>query len=162
MADSPEEQTPPPELPEELQRILPDLSPSKRTEVLQYIFSFMTRVDKSAGPPIDPETVHILTASIDKDNEYKFKYLSQKQADSAVQEGRDHEFATERHRDGIKLLKPIIYAAIFVVLGSILAGIYFIGNGREAVGSSLLTGTFGALAGFLGGLGTSKFVRPDR
>jgi len=37
----------------------------------------------------------------------------------------------------------------------------FISNGQEAVGSSLLTGVFGLLFGYPGGLGTSRFVKTD-
>ena len=109
-------------------------------------------------PQIDPETAKILANTLEKDNDNKFKYLTQKQADFASEQARQHDFAVVCHRDSVGLLKPILGASILLVIGTVTAGIYFISNGQEAVGSSLLTGIFGLLFGYLGGLGTSKFL----
>ena len=112
----------------------------------------MAVVRSGMSPQIDPETAKVLAVTIEKDNDNKFRYLTQKQADAAAQEVRAHDPAAARHRD---LMRPIVWAVILIALSSVAGGLAFIATGHEAVGSSLPTGTFGALLGYLGGLGTS-------
>lgn len=69
---------------------------------------------------------------------------------------REHDLALARHRD---LMRPIVWAVILIAIASIGAGLAFIATGHDAVGSSLLTGIFGALLGYLGGLGTSGHLK---
>jgi hypothetical protein len=146
-----------------LQPVIKDLPPPKQQEIVRtFDQQFMAVVRSGLNPQIDPETAKILASTLEKDNDNKFRFLTQKQTDSAAQEARSHEFAVTCHRDSISLLKPIIFATIALVTLAVAAGIYFIANGREAVGSSLLTGIFGLLFGYLGGLGTSRFITPKQ
>ncbi len=69
----------------------------------------MAVVRSGMTPQIDPETAKILAETIQRDNDNKFKYLSQKQADAAASENREHALATARHRD---LMRPIVWAVI--------------------------------------------------
>jgi len=140
-----------------LEPVIKDLPERKKEEIVHTVEQTMMAFVRGGGnPPIDPETAKVLAATIERDNENKFKFLTQKQADEAKRQERDDTLTVRRHND---LVKPTVWAGILLALGSVAAGIYFIGIGREAIGSSLLTGVFGALFGFLGGLGTAKHLR---
>lgn len=124
---------------------LPDLPAPQQREIIHTLQSLVAYVERSSvGPKIDPETVRIVTASVDKDNENKFKYLTQKQANDAAKQQRDHEFAVVCHTDNVRLFKPVLISTILVFIGCVAAGISFIAIGREAVGSGILSGVFGA------------------
>ena len=136
-----------------LQPVIKDLPEPKQQEIVRtFEQQFMAVVRGGMTPQIDPETAKILAVTIEKDNDNKFHYLTQKQADAAAQETREHDLAIARHRD---LMRPIVWAVILIAIASVAAGLAFIVTGHDAVGSSLLTGIFGALLGYLGGLGTS-------
>ena len=143
----------PPTVEASLQPLIKDLPEPKQKEIVRtFEQQFMAVIRGGMTPQIDPETAKILAGTLEKDNDNKFRYLTQKQADTAAQEAREHALVTARHRD---LMKPIVYAVILIAVSSVAAGLIFIATGHESVGSSLLTGIFGALLGYLGGLGTS-------
>jgi hypothetical protein len=119
----------------------------------------MAVVKGGMTPQIDPETAKILAGTLEKDNDNKFRYLTQKQTDSAAKEIRDHTLSSARHHD---LMRPIVWAVILITVVSVVAGLAFIATGHDAVGSSLLTGVFGALLGYVGGLGTSGHLGPQK
>lgn len=136
-----------------LEPIIRDIPEPKKSEIVRVFEQNTMAVFRSVGgPPIDPETAKILAETTQRDNDNKFKYLSQKQADTAAREERQHHLATAQHKD---LVKPIVWAVVLTTVASVAAGIAFIAFGKEAVGSSILTGIFGALLGYLGGLGTA-------
>lgn len=143
---------------QQLAPVLEGIPEPKRTEIVHTIEQQFMAVVRGgmSGPQIDPETAKILADTIQRDNDNKFKYLSQKQADAAAKEIREHSLATARHRD---LMRPIVWAVIAITVVSVLAGLWFISAGHETIGSSLLTGIFGALLGYLGGLGTSGHTK---
>ncbi len=70
-------------------------------------------------PQIDPETAKILAVTIEKDNDNKFRYLTQKQSDAAAQQAKEHELSAARHRD---LMRPIVWAVILIAIVSVGAG----------------------------------------
>ena len=145
--------------------VLDDLPAPKQQEIIHKVeetFTAMFAASVQGGPRLDPETVKIISATVEKDNDNKFKYLTQKQANDAVKQQRDHEFAVVCHRDNVRLFAPVLISAIAVFVGCVSAGIYFIAMGREAVGSGILSGVFGAAFGYLGGLGTANFFKPSR
>jgi len=144
---------------QKLAPVLEGIPEPKRTEIRHQIEqTFMAAVVRAgtAAPQLDPETAKILADTVQRDNDNKFKFLSQKQADTAKRESMAHQLATARHRD---LMKPIVWAVIGITFVSVVAGLWFIAAGHESVGSSLLTGIFGALLGYLGGLGTSGHLK---
>ncbi len=152
-----EKSTPAPPVPTvveaSLEPVIKDLPAPKQQEIVRTLEQqFMAVVKSGMNPQIDPETAKILAVTIEKDNDNKFRYLTQKQADTAALEKREYDLAIARHRD---LMRPIVWAVILIAIASIGAGLAFIASGHDAVGSSLLTGIFGALLGYLGGLGTS-------
>lgn len=168
MATSSPEQDPPeggsePTVVESLQPVIQDLPQPKQQEITRTVertieHQMMAVFRGGMGPQMDPETAKILATTIEKDNDNKFKYLTQKQSDIAARETREHTYSLQCHTDGISLLRPIIYSSIVIVITSVVSGIYFISHGQEAVGSSLLTGVFGLLFGYLGGLGSSNYM----
>lgn len=142
----------------ELQPVIKDLPPGKQQEIVRTVErsfeqQFMAVVRGGGGPQLDAETAKILAASIDRDNDNKFKYLTQQQANSATRDEHTHQVSMARHHD---LVRPIVWAVIMIAVGSVAAGLAFIAYGHETVGGSLLTGVFSALLGYLGGLGTAK------
>ena len=72
----------------------------------------MAVVRSGMSPQIDPETPKILAGTIEKDNDNKFRYLTQKQTDVAAREIREHQLATARHSD---LMKPIVLWAVILI-----------------------------------------------
>ena len=57
------------------------------------------------------------------------------------------------------LARPMVYAAIMVIIGTTTAGIWLAATGHETLGASILSGVFSAVLGYLGGLGTANFFK---
>ncbi|HYG10005.1 MAG TPA: hypothetical protein VD835_08675 [Pyrinomonadaceae bacterium] len=136
-----------------LEEIIEAVPAPRRDEFRHSVREFMGFVE-SSGPKIDPEVARILAASNDKDNENKFKYLTQKQELEAEESKREHQFKIARHSSLVKMLWPVLIAVIVLVLGCIGAGIYLAATGHETLGFSILSATITALFAYLGGLGT--------
>ena len=114
-------------------------------------------IERGTGPRIDPETLKIAAATLEKDNENKFQYLVKKLETDANTKNDDREFDKEKFRSTTKLLWPIVLAIIVVILGLISSGIYLAAIGKETLGFSILSATLAALFSYLGGLGTPRF-----
>jgi hypothetical protein len=141
-------------VPAQVQEVIKDLPAPKRQEIVHSIQETITAAIRiGQTPPVDPETAKILASTIEKDNDNKFRYLTQKQADSAKEREREQSLEAAHHTD---IVRPVVWAVIAVTLIAVGSGVYFISIGKEAIGSSLLTGIFGAILGFLGGLGTAR------
>jgi hypothetical protein len=143
---------------------VPVSEPQKQQIIHKIEETFMAAIATNVqnAPRLDPETVKIIAVTVEKDNDNKFKYLTQKQANDAAKQLRDHEFAVVCHTDNVRLFRPVLISAMLVFVGCVTAGIYFIAIGREAVGSGILSGVFGAAFGYLGGLGTANYFKPSR
>ncbi|SRR6266508_2862543 len=150
-----------PEVVEKMAEVVSDLPEPKQREVKTTMQEFMAFVERGVGPRIDAETARILTASADKDNEFRFKYLTQKQKDTADKNEREHELERIKHRDRVKIFWPILITVLITVIGCLAVGIYLAANGRELLGTGLITGTSFAVAGYLSGVGTSGFFKSD-
>ena len=141
-------------VPAKVESAIKDLPEPKQQEIVHSVQEAMIAVINRGGqPPIDAETAKILSATIEKDNENKFKFLTQKQADSAAESQRTYQLKLAQHKD---LMRPCVWAVVLITIAGTIAGFAFIAQGKEAIGSSILTGIFGALLGFLGGLGAAK------
>lgn len=141
-----------------LEPVIKDLPEPTQREIVRVVEQQFMAVVRSgmAGPQIDPETAKILADTLQKDNENKFQYLIRKQADAAAQQERADGLASAQHKD---LARPIVWAAVSVTVLTVLAGLYFIAIGKDAIGGGLISGIFGALLGFLGGLGTAGHLQ---
>lgn len=125
-------------------------------------------MERSATPQITPEVARILIESQDKDNKHKFEFLTQKQKDEAEAEKRAddlrekrHDFNCTKHNDRFSLIKPVIWIVLLLVVGLTIAGVWLLAIGKEAIGSALLSGLWGAVFGYLAGFGTSNFFKDD-
>ena len=152
----------PSKIKEDIEKALGQLSSEphgeKFTQVVREIM--MTVVAHTSGQSkIDPATAKILVDSIDRDNQNKFEFLTQKQRDTAAASLREHELEVVRHKDRMTLAKPVIYVALLVILGTTASGIWLAANGHETLGASILAGVFSAVLGYLGGLGTANFFK---
>lgn len=145
---------------EKFEEVIKDL-PSQKQESIRHVLEeiSLSVVQGGMSSRIDPETARILTESIDKDNEYKFQYLTQKQQAAAEAAKRDHDFIVQRHNDRKKMLWPVMVTVIIVCLGCIIIGIYFCATGKDTLGSSLLTAAITGVLSYLAGLGTSNFFK---
>lgn len=114
-------------------------------------------IEKGANPRVDPETLKIAAATVEKDNENKFQYLMKKLDLDSTGKKDDREFEKAKFGSTVKLLWPIIISAIVLVLGCTAAGIYLAATDHETLGFSILSGTIAALFSYLGGLGTPRF-----
>lgn len=130
-----------------------------RTIIHEVVRDSFTAVVQGGGPRMDPETAKIITASIDKDNDNKFQYLTQQQKDEAEAGKRQHEFAVIRHGNRTRMMWPCLIAILITTIGCISVGIYLAATGREMLGSNILTAIITALLSFLGGLGTAHFFK---
>jgi hypothetical protein len=120
---------------------------------------FMAIVQRGAAPSIDAETAKILADSADKEHEYRFKFRSQQQKDTADESLRDHEFAKIKHRDRVRIFVPILITVLICIVGCLAVGIYLAATGQELLGTGLITGTSFAVAGYLSGVGTAGFFK---
>lgn len=141
-----------------LEEIIEAVPAPRRDEFRHSVREFMGFVE-SAGPKIDPEVARILAASNDKDNENKFKYLTQKQQHTAEASKREHDLEVTRHEDRVKFFWPILITTLIVIVGCLFVGIYLSATGRDVLGASILTGTAFAIAGYLAGIGTADFFK---
>jgi hypothetical protein len=149
----------------ELAPIIKDLPQPKQQQIRHVVeqkFEALIATAIGGGPKLDAETVKILAVAVEKENDNKFKFLTQKQANEAIREQREHEFIRLCHRDNVRLFAPVLVSAVVVFLVCVGTGIYFLAVGREAVGSAVLTGVFSAAFGYLGGLGTANFFKSSR
>ncbi len=152
----------PPQIKENLDKALDQIASGPQREgITKVIREFMMTVvaSTSGQPKIDPATVRILSDSIDRDNDNKFQYLMQKQRDSAAVDQREHELDIVKHSDRMKLARPITYAAVLTVIGTIVAGIWLAAIGHETLGASILSSVISAALAYLGGLGTAHFFK---
>ena len=122
---------------------------------------FMGIVQRGSIPTIDAETAKILADSADKEHEYRFKFRTQVQKDSAEESLREHEFERIKYESRVKLFVPILATVLITVVGCLVVGIYLASNGRELLGTGLITGTAFAVAGYLAGVGTSGFFKNE-
>ncbi|HEY6803410.1 MAG TPA: hypothetical protein VI306_07515 [Pyrinomonadaceae bacterium] len=120
---------------------------------------FMAIVQRGTAPTIDADTAKILAASADKEHEYRFKFRTQQQKDSAEESAREHEFERIRHKDRLKIFVPILITVLIAVVGCLTVGIYLAATGQELLGTGLITGTSFAVAGYLSGVGTAGFFK---
>lgn len=149
----------------EIAPALEGLPPPRRQQILHKIEETLTAfvaTSVQGGPKMDAESVRVLAATVEKDNENKFKYLCQKEQHEAEQKTGELGFRRERHRDHVGMLKPVIIAVLAVVIVTIGAGLWFIAHDREAIGIGILTSVATASFGFLGGLGVSNFFRDSQ
>ncbi len=134
--------------------------PQPTREVVEKLFVGLFR-ESGFSPKLDPEVVRILSASIDKDNENKFQYLTQKQHDATDIKRREQDQEAVRHGHRIKLLWPILTAAIVGGLGMTGTGVWFIATGKEAIGGGIIASVLSAAFAYLGGLGTARFFKSN-
>lgn len=146
---------------EQIQEAIKDLPEPQRQRVQHIIQEFLSvsLVHGSSRPRLDPKTAEIVTASIDKDNEHKFQYLTQKQRDKAEADKRKDDFAVIQHNDRKKMLWPLMICAILVSVFCIMAGVYYSANGHDVLGASLLTAVVTGVFAYLAGLGTANFFK---
>lgn len=149
-----------PQVEQKLEAFAKDLPENKQEEFKHTIHEvFAMFMERSGGPRIDSETAKILAASADKDNDLRFRYLSQKQKDTADQKERDQKLEERRLTYLVRFIWPILIAVLIVAIGGISAGIYFASTGREMLGSNLLTGFITAILAFIGGMGCPRIFK---
>jgi F0F1-type ATP synthase assembly protein I len=132
----------------------------KKVEARSILREFTKIIERPSQ--LDPATVHIITESLDKDNERKFQYLTQKQKDETEIEKQEIDFRREKHRDGFSLVKPIVFFVLILVAICILTGIWLCVNGQPTLGASLITGSLSAVLSFAAGFGTSTFFKNEK
>ena len=145
-----------------VEKVIEDLPlPQPKKAEIRHTFQemFMTFVERSGGPRIDPETAKILAETVDKDNEHKFQFLMQKQKDEAAQTEREHKLEVNRHEDRVKFLWLILIPSLLLIILGLFAGVYLCANNHEVLGASILTAIITGIFAFLAGLGTVNFFK---
>ena len=137
--------------------------PNKR---LQGKFPSFLSLERSSPRSVSPDLVKMVIETDSEHNERKFQYLDKQQAYEAETRRRadalkeqEHNFKRDRHADQLILLKPVIWTILLTIFGSTVAGIWLCWIGKEAIGAAILSGIWGAVFGYLGGLGTSNFFK---
>jgi hypothetical protein len=107
-----------------LERIIERLPPEQIQPMLRELF--VGFIERGASQKVDPEALKIAAASVDKDNENKFAFLMQKEANKAEQNKNEHELKIKghdlevrRYESLVKMLWPIIISGIILVIGCI-------------------------------------------
>jgi uncharacterized membrane protein len=144
-----------------------DAIPEEKREQARHIFrefreTFVGLIDRSPSSKLSPEIATILANSADKDNEFRFKYLTQKQTNEADQIEREHTFRCKKHEDRVSIVKPIVWALLLLVIGCTIAGIWLCVKGYETIGAAILSGAWCAVFGYMAGFGTSNFFKDEK
>jgi hypothetical protein len=149
-----------------LERIIDRLPPEQIPPMLRELFVGI--IERGSSQKLDPEALKIAAASVDKDNQNKFLFLTQKETNKAEQakldhdlKAKEHELKVRRYESQVKMLWPVLVSGIILVLGCITAGIYLAATGHETLGYSILSATISAVFAFFGGLGTAHFFKRD-
>ena len=150
-----------PEVEAKLEQIIEAVPADKKESVRHTFQEFFALIERSSSPHLSPEVARIMVESADRDNENKFKFLTQKQQDDAELEKEELGFRKQKHKDRFSLVKPIIYFVLAFVAILTGLGIYLCVIGKEVLGASLLTGIFSAIFGYLAGVGTSDFFKDE-
>ncbi len=151
-----------PPIEQKLEGILKDLPPTKQQQIKQTVHEeFMAVVQGGINPKIDPEVARILTDSLDKDNENKFRYLTQKQSDEAARDERAQGFEKLKFETRVKFLWPIVTSILLITIAGLVEGVYLATHGHETLGVNILTAIITAVFAYLAGLGTANFFKDD-
>ena len=121
-------------------------------------------IREGASPRIDPETYKIAAETAQQEQDHRLTFLMRKLEVEDTQNDRQHKLEVEKHNLAVeqsrsvrKMCWPILFAAMFLVVGAISAGIYLAASGKETLGFSILSATVTALFAYIGGLGTPRF-----
>lgn len=146
---------------EAIEEIIEAIPTPEKREQARHIFeeTFVGLIERSASNQINPEVARILADSADRDNDNKFKFLSQKQQDTAAAQQRKDELTAQKHKDRVSLIRPIIIFVFVMVILCLSVGIYLSVTGKETLGASLITGVLTAVLSYLAGVGTSDFFK---
>lgn len=146
---------------EKIEEILDAIPVEEKKEEARSILREFTKIIERPSQ-IDPLTARIITTSVDKDNERKFQYLTQKQKDETELEKEEINFRREKHRNGFSLVKPIVFFVLILVAICIIAGIWLCVNGQPTLGASLITGSLSSVLSFAAGFGATTFFKDDK
>lgn len=146
---------------EVLRRVLAEhnLSRPQQDRLVQTFREVFTHVERDTGTHLDPEVFKIAAETVARDNENKFKYLTQKQQDTAEKNKREHDFDVLRYQDRYKILRPVTFIVVAVLTVCLFIGIYLCTVDQEMLGSNLITGVITGLLSFLAGLGVSEILK---
>jgi hypothetical protein len=149
-----------PQMEQRLEAALKDL-PETKQEQLRTTFHefFMAIVQRGAAPTLDAETARIITESVDKEHEYRYKFRTEQLKETAEESKRDDTFRTLQHNDRFKIIRPAAIAALIVIPVCLFIGIYLAATGHEALGSSILTGVTTSFLAFIAGLSTGNLIK---
>ena len=135
-------------------------TPEKREQARHLIEeTFVGLIERSSSNQINPDVAKILADSADRDNDNKFKFLTQKQQDAATAQQRKDELTAQKHKDRVSIIKPVIVFVMVMVILCLSVGIYLSVTGKETLGASLITGVLTAVLSYLAGVGTSDFFK---
>lgn len=146
---------------EKFEEIIEAIPVLEQKEEARLILRELTRVIERPSQ-LNPETARIITESVDKDNQRKFEYLSQKQKDSTEIEKEELDFRRQKYSDSFSLVKPIVIFVLGIVAVCIFTGIWLSVNGQPTLGASLITGSLSAVLSYAAGFGTSKAFKDDK
>jgi hypothetical protein len=121
-------------------------------------------IREGASPRLDPETLKIAAQTAQQEQDNKLTFLMRKLEVEDAQNERQHKLEVDEHslkveqsRSVRKMCWPILIAALGLVVGGIISGIYLAANGKETLGYSILSATVTAVFAYIGGLGTPRF-----
>ena len=110
----------------------------------------------------DPETVKIISDNLDKDNERRFQFLTQKERNNAELEQSELEFRKEKHANSFSLIRPIVVFVLLIVTACLVVGIWLCVIGKETLGASLITGSLSGVLSFAAGFGMSGQFKEEK
>ena len=146
---------------EKIEEIIDAIPVLEQKEEARSILREFTKIIERPSQ-LDAETAKVITSSIDKDNERKFQFLTQKQKDDTELEKEELDFRREKHRNGFALIKPIVFFVLGLVAICIGVGIWLCFIGKETLGASLITGSLTAVLSFAAGFGTSNVFKDEK
>lgn len=153
---------PVPQMEQKLEAALKDLPETKQEQLRETFHEFfMAIIQRGAAPNLDAETARIITESVDKEHEFRYKFRTQQLQESAEESKRDDAFRTLKYTNKIKIVRPVCFVVVAVYTLCLFIGIYLATVGRETLGGSIITGVIASVLSLIAGLGLAPIIKDD-
>ncbi len=157
------------ELPEELEELLGEIVDEPETkEQFRLVLQKLSVKMVQGNEPPDPETLKILTSTVESENQRRFEFLMAQEKNEAAaklrednRKAKELEIKEKTYDNSFSITRPAIYL-IFTLVGSlVIFSAYLIIVGEKEVGITLLTGIITGVLGFLAGRGVTLYQQKE-
>lgn len=92
-----------------------NLAAPQRERIQHTLREVTTYIERKSDQTLNPEIFKTAAATVEKDNENKFKYLTQKEQNAAAKSEREDALEKQRHEDRVRLFWPILIIRVLPI-----------------------------------------------